>query len=41
MVSAPPPIAMGWRGEGGGGNVNMKIWQNFVVAKSFLTFVAG
>ena len=37
MVSAPPPITMG----GGGRWLNMKICQNFVGTKFFLTFVAG
>ena len=37
MVSAPPPITMGVGGE----CLNMKICQNFVVTKFFLTFVAA
>ena len=33
MVSAPPPITMGW--------LNLRICQNFVVINFFLTFAAG
>ena len=42
MVSAPPPITLvEGRGEGGGGGLNLRICQIFVVTKFFLTFVAG